>query len=190
MSDWQLPCDPLLALQNGDTGPFETFVTLHSRTLIAFFKSRGAALTRAEDLSQEVFVRLFRHADRYTPQERFQAYCFRVARNVWIDDLRRSGVRPEAEGAGGEDDLPIEEPVAPPVDPLAQLSGLEEEQRLRRLIGVLPERQRSVFELAVLGELAYPEIADVLGIPVGTVKSRMFHAVRRLREVLDSEESR
>lgn len=190
MSDWQLPCDPLLALQQGDAGPFEIFVDTHSRTLIAFFKSRGASLTRAEDLAQEVYVRLFRHARRYTPQERFQAYCFRVARNVWIDDLRRGGIRLEAEGTGGEEDLAIEEPVAPAVDPLAQLAGAEEEQVLRRRMEVLPDGQRSVFELAVLGELSYGEIADVLDIPVGTVKSRMFHAVRRLRAVYEAEDER
>jgi RNA polymerase sigma-70 factor (ECF subfamily) len=188
MSDWRLPRDPLLALREGDTGPFETFVTTQSRTLIAFFRSRGAALTRAEDLAQEVFVRLFRHAARYRPEQRFVAYCFRIARNVRIDDLRRAGTRPEPEAAGSDDEASGEEPVAPPVDPLARLASQEAEQRLRRLVELLPDGQRSVFELAVLGELSYGEVSSILEIPVGTVKSRMFHAVRRLREALAAGE--
>lgn len=179
MDRWQLPRDPLLALQQGDPEPFEHFVRIHARTLIAFFRQRGASLGRSEDLAQEVFLKLYRSAERYLPEERFSSFCFRVARNAWIDECRRKGVRPEfvqeSEVAQGLD------PGAPVRDPAAGLVEEEEEASLQRLLATLPESHRAVFELAVLGELGYAEIGALLGIPVGTVKSRMFYAVRRLR---------
>jgi RNA polymerase sigma-70 factor (ECF subfamily) len=186
MDRWHFPRDPLLALQQGDPGPFEQLVRAHARTLIAFFRQRGATLGRAEDLTQEVFLKLFRGARRYRSEERFSAFFFRVARNVWIDACRRRGLIADSsagsapEATDEPDDLP-----APPADPAAELMTAEEDRGLRRLLGTLPETHRAVFELAVLGDLGYAEIAALLGIPEGTVKSRMFYAVRRLRLALE-----
>jgi len=179
MDRWNLPRDPLLALQEGDPAPFEDFVRSHARTLIAFFRQRGASPGRSEDLAQEVFLKLYQGAARYRPEERFPSYCFRVARNAWIDECRRAGVRPELGSGAAEEGLP--DPPAEPEDPTHGLVLEEEEETLRRLLGTLPETHRAVFELAVLGELGYAEISALLGIPEGTVKSRMFYAVRRLR---------
>lgn len=176
--DRNLPRDPLLALSEGDPGPFEELVRTHARTLVAYFRQRGTSLGRAEDLTQEVFLKLFQSAERYQPEERFEAYLFRIARNAWIDECRRKGVRPEVVSTAGEEDaLP-----GLPDDPGARAAASEEEARILALVATLPETHRSVFELAVLGELGYEEIASVLGIPEGTVKSRMFYAVRRLRQ--------
>lgn len=178
MDRWNLPSDPLLALRAGDPGPFEDLVRNHARTLVAFFRQRGASLGRAEDLAQEVFLKLYRSAERYQPEERFGAFLFRVARNAWIDECRRRGVRPEASSTSGlEDELP-----SMPEDPAGRASTEEEAARVLELVAALPETHRAVFELAVLGEMAYDEIAATLGIPEGTVKSRMFYAVRRLRQ--------
>ena len=189
MDRWQLPIDPLLALQHGDSAPFESFVRTHARTMMAFFQQRGAPPSRLEDLAQEVFLRLHQGAARYRPEERFSSYCFRVARNVWIDECRRAGVRPELARGGDEEEAALE-PVAPPVDPLAGLVEGEESEAVTRLLATLPEAHRAVFELAVLGELSYGEIGRLLDIPVGTVKSRMFYAVRRLRDELEARAAR
>lgn len=185
MDRWQLARDPLLALQQDDAAPFEQFVATHARTLIAFFRQRGATRSRSEDLTQDVFLKLYQSASRYQAEERFNSYCFRVARNVWIDECRRSGARadrPREDGRGER-----LEPSAPTLDPAADLQAAEEETHLRRLLGTLPEAHRAVFELAVLGELGYAEISALLDIPVGTVKSRMFYAVRRLRQAFDAQ---
>ncbi len=184
MAGWQLPRDPLTALREGDPVPFEEFVRGHARTLFAFFRHRGAVSARAEDLTQEVFLKLYQSAPRYRPEERFAAYCFRVARNVWIDDCRRSGSRVEPEASGTEPEGDEEGLPAPFIDPLARLMVEEEAECLRTLLRELAEPQRAVFELAVLGELSYAEIGALLSIPVGTVKSRMFYALRRLRILL------
>ncbi|WP_145187449.1 RNA polymerase sigma factor [Planctomycetes bacterium Pla163] len=184
--DWDALGDPLVALRDGDMAVFEMFVRTETSTFLGFFRRLGAALDEAEDLAQEVFVRLVRYAPRYRDQDRFEAFCFRTARNVWIDNRRARGTR-RAERAGGDDELAnVSDDTPEPLEPLA----LEEEsRRALELIATLPEGQRLVFELGVIQERPYPEIAVLLGIPVGTVKSRMFNAVRRLREQLERPEA-
>jgi RNA polymerase sigma-70 factor (ECF subfamily) len=181
MADWDLSTDPLLALGQGDPGPFEAFVRTHARVFFAYFRRQGAGLHRAEDLTQEVFLKLFHHAPRYRAQERLPAFCFRVARNVWIDDRRRARHRAlELRGEDAPEELPeARDGAGPPEDVQAR----EEEARLIALLDQLPDIHRAVFELGVLEELPYTDIAAILDVPVGTVKSRMFHAVRKLRHL-------
>src|SRR5262245_6568339 len=187
MTDVRSEPDPLVALCAGDPAPFETFVHAWTRNLTAFFCQQGAPLSRAEDLTQETFLKLYRGAGRYRPRERFTAFCFRTARNVWIDECRRAAAR--IEGVPRETPHPVEG-VGVHVDPGAGLLFAEEERDLRALLVALPPGQRRVLELALLAELSYAEIAALLAIPVGTVKSRMFHALRRLRGVWEERRLR
>ncbi len=183
-----LPRDPLSALRDGDPTVFETFVETHSSSLIGFYRRLGAAAEEAEDLVQELFLRLFRGASGYRPRERFEAYCFRIARNAWIDRRRRSALRPVAlSQVTAEDERETRSAVDPTPGAVEQLSRHEEAERLRVQLAKLPEAQRLVFELGVVQELPYAEIASILGVPTGTIKSRMFHAVRKLREGLGEE---
>lgn len=185
-----IPSDPLLALRAGDPAPFEQFVRARARTLIAFFRQRGAGHARAEDLAQEVFLKLYRNAGRYRTEESFPAYCFRLARNVWIDDCRRSGARVGESDGSARVELPDVEVRGPHCDPGARILLEEEGRRLCDLLAALSASQRAVFELAVLGELTYAEIASILSIPVGTVKSRMFYALRRVRSAFEGRRRR
>lgn len=182
--DWDALGDPLVALRDGDVTVFETFVRSETPTFRGFFRRLGAAVDEAEDLAQEVFVRLVRYAPRYRDQDRLDAFCFRTARNVWIDSRRSRGLR-RGELSDPHDELARVTDRAPePIEPLARR---EEADRALALLHQLPEGQRLVFELGVIAERPYPEIARELGIPVGTVKSRMFNAVRRLRDLLESD---
>ena len=190
MGDWNLPRDPLEALRAGDSAPFEQFVEDHARTFFSFFRRRGLSPEQAEDLTQELFLRVFDHASRYRPSERFRGLCYRIARNLWIDERRRSAPQPtnsssDEEGGGlrhleatrrGEGEEPVEAMIVH-----------EEAGRLRAALRILSPGHRDVFELAVVEGLGYGEISRVLDVPVGTVKSRMFHAVRRLRAALAAD---
>ena len=184
MSGWIFPQDPLVALRAGDEAPFQAFVHVHARTMVAYFRQQGVETNRAEDLAQEVFLKLYHCARDYEPRERFPSFCFRVARNVWIDDCRRAN---RALGsATGEEALT----TGRWHDPGAGLQLAEEEQSLQTLLQELPGSHRRVFELVLLGELTYAEIGAQLSIPAGTVKSRMFHAVRRLRRAWERKRQR
>ncbi|MFT5288541.1 MAG: RNA polymerase sigma-70 factor (ECF subfamily) [Planctomycetota bacterium] len=196
MGDWTFHTDPLKALQDGDRAPFEAFVRSHARLLVAWFRRQGAGLHGAEDLTQDVFLKLHKTAGRYLAQDRFGAFCLQIARNLWIDDCRRRGVRPAAislEGRVGEDSASLAETLHPEQiqsgpggfpPPGRQAVVHEEDEHLRRAILELSPMHREVFDLAMMEGLPYPEISEVLGVPVGTVKSRVFYALRKLRELL------
>lgn len=183
---WDTDRDPLEALGAGDRGPFEAFVESATPTFLGFFRRLGADEAEAEDLVQEVFLKLFRRARNYSPSGRFAPFAFRVARNAWIDRRRRGAVQirarggePDECGTGSAEGFVDREPA-----PSLRLEQREEAERVRWALRALPEAQRLVFELGVVQELPYSEISALLEIPEGTVKSRMFHAVRRLRELL------
>lgn len=185
---WDSDRDPLVALQAGDPALFEAFVAAESSTFAAFFRRLGVGQSEAEDLVQDVFLKLFRHADTYQPSGRFQAFAFRIARNAWIDRSRRRATRPRLLGQGpGEEEQEeiFERAPANAPSPGQVVERREEAGRVESALAKLSEGQRLVFELGVVQELAYSEISRLLEIPEGTVKSRMFHAVRNLRTLLE-----
>jgi RNA polymerase sigma-70 factor, ECF subfamily len=183
---WDSDRDPLVALRAGDATLFEDFVRTESRTFLAFFRRLGATPAAAEDLVQDLFLKMFRHANTYQPSGKFQAFAFRIARNAWIDQKRRTLVRPKwgSGKAGDEDDAPEFDVPEEAPQPAAIVERKEEADRVLEALDGLSEGQRLVFELGVVQELPYSEISALLEIPEGTVKSRMFHAVRKLREIL------
>ena len=178
---WDSARDPLAALRRGDPALFEDFVRTEAATLVGFFRRLGAGRAEAEDLAQEVFLKLFRQAPTYDPRGAFEAFAMRIARNAWIDRRRRRAARPRTETA-----LELE-PAGPAADPGAGATAREEAERLRRALAQLSESHALAFELGVVQGRPYAEIAAELGIPVGTVKSRVHHAVRRLRAALEEE---
>ncbi|MFT6362824.1 MAG: RNA polymerase sigma-70 factor (ECF subfamily) [Planctomycetota bacterium] len=130
---------------------------------------------------------MIQRADTYESQERFAPYVFRVARNVWIDSRRRKAARPKPVRLETEDSdastIKID-PIDPGVAPSHKLEVADEANRVAQALACLSPNHREVFELGVLQELPYSEIGSLLDVPIGTVKSRMFHAMRTLRELL------
>lgn len=188
---WDDPPDPLEALQNGDRNPYEAFVRDAAGDLAGFFRRFGAAPADAEDLVQDVFLKMYRSYHNYRPEGRFRAFVLRTARNAWVDRARRRGARPRlvaggglAEDAPGALELAVDESVQ---EPTAALEAAETRGRVGLALQDLSESHRLVFELGVVQELPYAQISELLEVPVGTIKSRMFHAVRRLRELLGEE---
>jgi RNA polymerase sigma-70 factor (ECF subfamily) len=181
--------DPLAALRAGHPQPFETFVETEMSTFLGFFQRLGATRAEAEDRVQDLFLKLYQHSRTYQRQGRFAAYAFRVARNLWIDRSRRLTLREVGRGADAQDGGDVLDRVEDESqeEPMAGLSRREEADRLREALAGLGEHHRLVFELGIVQELPYQEIGQILNIPVGTVKSRMFHAVRKLQESLGGD---
>ena len=146
------------------------------KNLLNFFARQGVQHSECEDLVQETYLRLWRYREAYEPSAKLSTFLFLLARQVWIDALRRRTRRETREAAwGGE----REESSQPP----AHGVGDDVRWALSRLSPPL----RDVVELGVLRDLPYAEVAGILGIPVGTVKSRMSNALRKLKEVFDDE---
>ena len=160
-----------------DGGAFAVLVTRHQKTLLNFFFRSGVQYD-CEDLVQQTFLRLYRYRARYVATAKFTTFLFLLARQVWIDELRRRRRRERLV------DSLVAEPhpeFAKPADASAGESG---DLDLARALEALPAGLRRVVELGVYQEMAYTEIAEILGIPVGTVKSRMFNALAKLRDAL------
>lgn len=141
---------------------------------------------RGEDLMQETFARLFAKRKEYQPTGRFSTYLWRMALNLCYDELRRRKRRPEAplteDGADGAEELMELRGVEPGADVL--LLRRERSEIVRRAVLRLPEAYRSVVVLRHYEDLKFREIAEVLGVPEGTVKSRMAEALSQLHRSL------
>jgi len=167
----------LMALvREGRREAFIVIVRRHQKSLLNFFRRMGARSHEVEDMAQETFLRVFNYRDRYEPTGKFTNFLFVLARHVWADAGRRAQRRPESLSEKLDDrPAPDERGVARAearVDVEAALLGLS-------------EKLRSVVVLSVYEGLEYSRIAEVLDIPVGTVKSRMHLAMRQMREILD-----
>ncbi|MCZ6786844.1 MAG: sigma-70 family RNA polymerase sigma factor [Planctomycetota bacterium] len=178
----------MVAFQKGDTEAFRTLHDRHSRPLLNFFFKMSYNHATAQDLTQETWFRILRYADRYKPRATFRTFMYRVARNLWIDLHRSRKAAPKSVSA----DLRVTEEGATVGDLVEsreqpQQKTIEDREAadlIREALTSLPEPQRMVFLLAETQDLKYREIAEILDVPVGTVKSRMNAAVTRLRGLL------
>jgi RNA polymerase sigma-70 factor (ECF subfamily) len=188
---WESDRDPLAALRVGNPALFEEFVRTEAVTIIGFFRRQGAERAEAEDLAQEVFVKLFRSAPNYQHRGAFASFALRVARNAWVDRRRRQAASPptrslsEPSASDAEARLAREGLVSRERDVADGLGEREEARRLLDALRMLPAAHAIVFELAVIQGWPYADIAAEVDIPIGTVKSRVFNAVRKLREALE-----
>ena len=138
----------------------------------------------AEEVVQEAFMTLWRRAETYRPERGApRSWLLTVVRNRAIDVLRGPG-RAGPSLTPVTDDLPL----AAPDDPEAEAMRGVEGAAVRAALAGLPAEQREVVELAFFGGLAYPEVAERIGAPLGTVKSRMRLALHRLRGALQAQE--
>lgn len=172
--------DLLVRFQSGDPAAFDQLVQEMAPRLKGFFLRQGAQSATAEDLTQLVFVRVFQARQRYQPSGRLDAYLLRIAHNLWIDSRRRKRF------LTGGDDLPDAEDLGP--GPVAHAESGDRARLLYEALDRLPPDTRELLELAVLQRLPYQEVAEVLDVPVGTVKSRVYYSLRKLREQLTALE--
>lgn len=163
-------------IRGRDARAFDAFFARFGGPLLHYLCGMTRDRMLAEDLVQETVLRVHRHIGRYEERGTFRAWVFRIATNLALTELRR---RPRAPAA--MDDTALER--ADPDAPIAE-AVLESRQRASMLdagLAELPPEHRAVLLLRVREEMDLAAIAGTLGIPVGTVKSRIHHAVKRLR---------
>ena len=178
-------------VKNGSKAAFEQLVSRHHHGLINFFFRLAGDSQLAEDYAQEVFMKIFLHAAEYRETAKFTTYLYRIARNFWIDEVRKRNARPNlkthgslsSDGRGDDNTLP--QPEARTSDNASpQKAVLEQEQSniLHEILETLDEDHRVTLVLSMLKGMRYAEIAAVLDIPLGTVKSRVHNALKSLRD--------
>lgn len=150
----------------------------------AFMRRKGASDAQSEEIAQEAMLSVWRKAGLFDPgASRAATWIFTIARNLRIDALRR-------ESRGGamrvdEVEAEYEPDDAPGAD--ERVAAAQTEARVRQALSTLPPEQMKVIELSFFEEKPHSEIAETLHIPLGTVKSRVRLAMKRLRAILDDE---
>jgi RNA polymerase sigma-70 factor (ECF subfamily) len=186
--------DFLARYRDGDPQAFRQLVDAYRERMLQFFYRLCWDRDRAEDLAQELFLKLILASKRYRPEGRMSTFVYRVATNLWIDHYRQQRPRPRLQSFDqvvlpGDDAPTTIEFSGHDVPPPQQLADGEEKAALRAALERLTEPHRLVFELAVYQERPYHEISELLKIPVGTVKSRMHNAVAALKQLLAAPEA-
>lgn len=140
--------------------------------------------TAAEDLVQETYLRAWRHWDSFKEGSEARAWLFTIARNAWRKSAPRAARLVPVEDDALQALSDAEWPMTAPAEIAQALSRADLGPAIHQAIATLPESFREVVELVELQELSYAEAADVLDIPIGTVRSRLFRARRLLQEAL------
>jgi RNA polymerase sigma-70 factor, ECF subfamily len=174
--------DWMLLARSGRPGAFDELVKRHQASVLAVAYRYLGQREAAKDVAQNTFVEVYRRLGEYRPQGRFRAYLHRILLNQCRMAVRSRGIRRrfqerierEEEGDGAA--LPDEEILA-----------RERQRQVERALLGLSEKLRAVVVLHFSGELSHAEIAEALGIKVGTVKSRLSAALVVLREELEAQ---
>jgi RNA polymerase sigma-70 factor, ECF subfamily len=176
----------MLAYAAGDAAAFEKLYARHKGGLFRFvlrgIKERGVA----EELFQEIWMRVIEARLRYAPQARFTTWLYTIAHNRMVDHWRKRGLSVVPLGRGDPDDPAPPEPAADAArEPQRQAETNEQLERLARAFDTLPPAQREAFLMREEGGLSLAEIATATGSNEEAVKSRLRYAVSKLREALD-----
>jgi RNA polymerase sigma-70 factor (ECF subfamily) len=184
--------DLMDAFRGGDAEAFEQLVERHGRSLYNFLLRSVRTPHRAEELLQEVMLRVVKSKGRYQRSAKFTTWVYTIARNLTVDESRRGRFRDHdsldaplrgrnGDGSGRTRMCRIAAEQVP-TDMAAEAPRLR--GRLRAAIDQLPEDQREVFLMRQVSGMSFREIGDVVGAPENTVKSRMRYALEKLRHDL------
>ncbi len=165
-------------IRRRDDRAFDRFYSEHAAPLLRYLRSLVRDEMLSEDLVQETMLRVVRSIDRYEERGTFRAWVFRIATNLAMTELRRRRFLRTEPIKGGVLEIPDHDCPGPEADTEAS-----ERRRIVEVgLGMLPDEQRAVFLLRAREGMAIDAIAEALCIPPGTVKSRLYHAVRKLGE--------
>ncbi|HLG83892.1 MAG TPA: sigma-70 family RNA polymerase sigma factor [Bradyrhizobium sp.] len=169
---------------HGDREAFKSLFEHFAPRIKGFMIKAGCSADEAEEIAQDTLIAVWRKAGQFDPNTTgVAAWIFTIARNLRIDSVRRAARR----GRSSQDPELTEAPdPAESADIL--ISRVEDTTRVKAAIERLSAEQSRVIRLSFIDERPHPEIANMLGIPLGTVKSRIRLAVNRLRDLLDEEQ--
>lgn len=180
----------MLRYRDGEVRAFELLLTRHRRPVYNFILRFVGNPMQAEDLLQETFLRVIKVAENYERQAKFTTWLYTIARNLCVDASRR-GKHRKATSL----DAPLEEDgesaalveILPSQGQAVDRQVIDKQAgvRIQQAIDRLVEEQREVFIMRELLDMSFKEIAEVVGCPENTVKSRMRYALEKLRETLE-----
>lgn len=174
---------------DGDVAAFGALVQRYQRPMAALVSRMTGSPEDVDDIVQELFLRAWKGLPRFRGEAQFSTWLYRIAVNTAIKYRNKN--RQEAaqtvsteEISGGLDRLQAAEAVSGGGDPLTEVERHERDERIRRAVQALPEKQRAVLVLHYFDGHSCEEIGKIVGCSVGTVWSRLHYACKRLKETL------
>ena len=172
----------------GDPEAFGELVRRHANPLLGYLVQRSGNRHHAEDCFQETFLRVHKKASSFSGRGSFKSWLYSIATNVANDGYRKRKRAPQMISLCRNNDA---DENGPPIDVVDEHSGpfemaalAEQKEQVRQAIEQLPLRQRETLVLAYYQGLSYSEVAKALGCSVGTVKTQMFRALKKLATIL------
>ena len=186
MQDPGVPISVVRLAQAGDRTAFRTVVEAGSGAVFGLTYRFCFDRTEAEDLSQEIFLRLYNKLGLFDPSQPFAPWMYRLAANVCLNWKKRRNLKPASLDRMGPDDEGYD--VADPRDPAAEAQRQDEaREALQRAMSGLPDEARAAISLRYEQGMDVSEVAKAMEVPVGTVKTWLFRARERLRAMLAPE---
>ena len=182
--------DLMVLYQRGEVRAFELLLTRHRKPVYNFILRFVGDKETAEDLLQEAFMRVIKGAEAYKRQAKFTTWLYTIARNLCVDQTRRRKHRKHASldaPIEASDDSGTLMDVIPSNEMASDRKAVNKQlhESMHRAISALSEEQREVFLMREFLDLPFKQIAEVVGVPENTVKSRMRYALEKLRLDLD-----
>lgn len=182
------PTDEALvsATLEGDPDSFRELVERYQNRLVSYLYRRLRNLDEAQEVAQEVFLKIYQALDRFDPKYRFSTWIFRVAQNAAIDLMRKRRLKlvPLTRQDDEDDETRDWDLPSPERDAYGDLRNVERGEAIRDAIEDLPEEYRELIVLRHFGDLSYDEIATSQEMPLGTVKNKLFRGRQMLKETL------
>lgn len=176
------------AFKAGDVGALGLLMDRHKAAVHGYLLRLTGRPDAAEDLFQEVFLKLVKNPGAYNEREKFKAWLFTVARNSAMDLFRRESARGEVPLYGeGDKPGPADFAASAEPGPAEAYCNKALGERIEEALAGLSEDQREAFYLRHYSGLSFKEIADMLNVPIGTVLARMSRAAAQLRKKLEKE---
>ncbi|HEX9629974.1 MAG TPA: sigma-70 family RNA polymerase sigma factor [Pyrinomonadaceae bacterium] len=166
----------------GLEGGFEELVRRYQRPISAYVYRMVGDYDCALDLTQEIFIKIYASLSRYRPEFKFSTWIYKIAHNAAIDHLRRNAGRERSLSNGTESEpqqLAIE---SKGLSPEQQSERAERRLEIESVVRLLPTAYRELIVLRHSQDLTYEEIVEVTGLPLGTVKNRLFRAREMMRQ--------
>jgi RNA polymerase sigma-70 factor (ECF subfamily) len=174
--------------RGNDDAAFSEVVTRYKTKIYNYIYRMTGSSEDAEDLTQEVFIRMYTSIDSFRGQSSLNTWLFRIAGNLCIDRFRRTKNRISAysldEPIGKGEQAQTQEVADSTYEPHRLLENVEMAEQIHLALAKLPEKLRATLLLHDIEGMPYEEIAQVVGCPLGTVKSRLFNARMQLRQQL------
>jgi RNA polymerase sigma-70 factor (ECF subfamily) len=168
----------------GDSGAFDELFSRHSGPIYSFLSRMISARSDPEDLLQETFLRVITHAGDFKSGMAIRPWLFTIARNVALNWMKKSRLRADLEVQTDLSDWQPRSTAPQPPDPSRQAEMEEDKKRVLAAMEELPPLHREILILTIFNGFSYEEAAAITGDPESTLRSRVFHALRKLRERL------